>query len=119
MRLARLLDALPLRYLSNARKVAAGSPLPQGERGLGFARFSLSTKEKAPAVTPGPCRCGSLLEPSRLAAVAEELEQHHEQVDEVEIEPERSHHRLAAGDRAVVARIVRLLDLLRVVGRQA
>ena len=39
----------------------------------------------------------------RLAAVAEQLQQHHEQVDEVEIEPERAHHRLAAGDGAVVA----------------
>ena len=32
-RLARKLDALPLRYLSAARKIAAESPLPQEERG--------------------------------------------------------------------------------------
>jgi hypothetical protein len=33
MRLARISDALSLRYLSAARKIAAESPLPQGERG--------------------------------------------------------------------------------------
>ena len=52
----------------------------------------------------------------RSAAVAEQPQQHQEQVDEVEIEPQRAHDRLAAGDGAVVHRAVHLLDVLRVVG---
>jgi hypothetical protein len=39
-----------------------------------------------------------------------------EEVDEVEIEPQRAHDRLAAGDGAVVHRAVHLFDVLRVVG---
>jgi hypothetical protein len=34
---------------------------------------------------------------SKSAAVAEQPQQHHEHVDEVEIERQRAHHRLAAG----------------------
>ena len=52
----------------------------------------------------------------RSAAVAEQPQQHQEQVDEVEIEPQRAHDRLAAGDGTVVHRAVHLLDVLRVVG---
>src|ERR1700690_1360732 len=47
--------------------------------------------------------------------VAHQAEQHQEQVDEVEVERQRAHHRLAARDRAVVADVVEFLDLLRVV----
>src|SRR5262245_19360564 len=48
-----------------------------------------------------------------LAAVAEELQQEHEQVDEVEVELQGAHDRLAAGDQHVVAREIHLLDALR------
>src|SRR5581483_6614358 len=54
-----------------------------------------------------------------LAAVAKQAQQHEEQVDKVEVEPERAHHRLAAGNGAVVHRAIHLLDALRVVGGQA
>ena len=40
--------------------------------------------------------------PLRSAAVAEQPQQHQEEVDEVEIEPQRAHDRLPAGDGAVV-----------------
>src|SRR5262249_58015523 len=50
------------------------------------------------------------------APVAEQAEQHQEQVDEVEVEGQRAHHGLAAGDGAVIHRAVHLLDLLRVPG---
>src|SRR6516225_6812646 len=53
---------------------------------------------------------------SRSAAIAKEAQQHEEQVDEVEIEPQRSHHRLLSGDAAVVVDVVHLLDALGVVG---
>src|ERR1700751_5718101 len=53
------------------------------------------------------------------AAVAEQAQQHEEQVDEVEVETQRAHHRLAAGDATVVVDVVHLLDALRVVGGQA
>src|SRR6516165_12071523 len=51
-----------------------------------------------------------------LAAIAEQPQQHQEQVDEVEIESERAHYGLAAADRAVVHRIVHFLDRLSVIG---
>src|SRR5450759_4266122 len=44
----------------------------------------------------------------RLSAVAHKAQQEQEQVDEVEIERKRAHHRLAAGDGAVVVRAVHL-----------
>src|SRR5437868_566632 len=51
-----------------------------------------------------------------LAAVAHELQQEHEQVDEVEIEPQRAHGRFAAGDIRGIAVEIHFLDLLRVIG---
>src|SRR5262245_17525657 len=53
------------------------------------------------------------------ATVAEELQQEGEQVDEVEVELERAHDGLAAGDHVVVAREIHLLDALRVPGGEA
>src|SRR6266568_5837876 len=55
----------------------------------------------------GRCRSGGS------TPVAEQAQQHEEQVDEVEIERERAHHRLAAPDGAVVHRVVHFLDALR------
>src|SRR5258707_131011 len=49
-----------------------------------------------------------------LAAAAEEPQQHQEQIDEIEIEPQRTEDRLAAHHRAVIVGDVHLLDLLRV-----
>src|SRR5215831_9149981 len=54
----------------------------------------------------------------RSATVAEEAQQEQEQVDEVEIERERAHHRLAADDGAVFHRVKHLLDPLCVPGGQ-
>ena len=54
-----------------------------------------------------------------VAILAEKLQQHQEQVDEVEIEPQGAHDGLLTGDRAVILNVVHLLDLLRVVCRQA
>src|ERR1043166_3473526 len=55
-----------------------------------------------------------------VAARAEQLQQHHEQVDEVEIQPERAHDgRLGCGLAAGIDVIdIHLLDLLRVPGGQ-
>src|SRR5215216_7037909 len=69
--------------------------------------------KKAPGAEPGAqsralCCCS--------ATVAEQAQQHQEQVDEVEIERQRTHDGLAAGDGAVIHRAVHLLDLLRVPG---
>ena len=57
--------------------------------------------------------------PVRSAAVAEEAQHEQEQVDEVEVERERTHHRLAGRDRAVLVHVIHLLDLLGVPGGQA
>src|SRR5664279_90972 len=67
--------------------------------------------EPAPLYYPDPDG------PRQLVAVgAEQAKQHQEKVDEVEVERQRAHHRLAAGNRAVVVGRVHRLDLLRVVG---
>src|ERR1700687_1985661 len=50
------------------------------------------------------------------AAVAEQPQQHHEHVDEVEIERQRAHHCLAARPGAVLLGIEHFLDLLGVPG---
>src|SRR5215813_14052483 len=55
----------------------------------------------------------------RSATVAEEAQQEQEQVDEVEIERERAHHRLAADDGAVFHRVIHFLDPLGVPSGQA
>src|ERR1700756_2205046 len=70
------------------------------------------TKQNAPTEA-GAFRIRLL---SRSAAVAEYAQQHEEQVDEVEVEPQRAHDRLAAGDRAVIVHVVHFLDRLRVPG---
>jgi hypothetical protein len=79
---------------------------------ISAAHRSCAPQKKTPQDEPGALK-KSLL---RSAAVAEQPQQHQEQVDEVEIEPQRAHDRLAAGDGAVVHRAVHLLDVLRVVG---
>jgi hypothetical protein len=73
--------------------------------------------------TSGWCRHG---EPSisfailgcGLAAIAEDAQQHQEQIDEIEIEPQRTHHRLATGNAAIIIDVVHLLDALRIVRRE-
>src|SRR6516164_4897041 len=50
------------------------------------------------------------------AAVTHQLKQAREQVDEVEIEAQRAHDRLAAGHRTIIGHAVHFLDLLRVPG---
>ncbi len=55
----------------------------------------------------------------RLFAVAEQLQQHQEHVDEVEVETQSAHHGLLGGNFTRVALVVHFLDLLRVVGGQA
>ena len=55
----------------------------------------------------------------RLFAVAEQLQQHQEQVDEVEVEAQGAHDGLLGGNFTRVAFVVHFLDLLGVVGGQA
>src|SRR5829696_7921322 len=50
-----------------------------------------------------------------LAPVADQAQQHHEQVDEVEVERQRAHHGLAAERAVVIHRAVHLLDALGIV----
>src|SRR5580700_9328177 len=60
----------------------------------------------------GAYPCGS----DHSAAITEQLEQHREHVDEIQIERQRAHDGLAARDGAVVVHIVHFLDPLRVPG---
>jgi hypothetical protein len=59
------------------------------------------------------------LGPPLLAALADELQQHHEQVDEVEIERQRTHQRLLGQHVTRIGFQVDLLDALRVPGGEA
>src|SRR5262245_38082997 len=72
-------------------------------------------KTKRPGDRPGRCT----VVPVQSAPVANQAEQHHEQVDEVEVKRQRAHYRLAAAGSAVVVDVVHLLDLLGVPGGQA
>src|ERR1700712_4632325 len=54
-----------------------------------------------------------------LLAASHKLQQEHEQVDEVEVERQRAHDRLAPCNGCVIGFEVHFLDPLRVVGRQA
>ena len=54
-----------------------------------------------------------------LAPVASQTQQHHEQVDEIEVERQRAHHGLAARGNSVVARVVHPLDPLGIIGGEA
>src|ERR1700733_4330323 len=85
----------------------------------GLTRGSLIANRPTKTKRPGN-RSGapsSLL--CSLAAVAEQAQQHEEQIDEVEIKPQRPHYCLAAGDGAVVVDVIHFLDALRVIGGQA
>src|SRR5579871_6368653 len=73
---------------------------------------SLGQNNETPRVWPGAFGLNRWLPAS--AAVAHEAQQEQEQVDEVEIERQGAHHRLPAGDSAVIHRAVHLLDPLRV-----
>lgn len=54
-----------------------------------------------------------------LTAVAGELQQEDEQVEEIEVERKRTHDRLLGGNCRIVTRQVDLLDTLCVVGRKS
>src|SRR6516162_235950 len=79
-------------------------------------RREISQKQNAPAVYRG---VASVALYYRSAAIAEQTQQHQEEVDEVEIKPQCAHDRFAAADRPVVYRAVHFLDRLSVVGGQA
>jgi len=53
-----------------------------------------------------------------VAPGAHQLQQHHEEVDEVEIEPERPHDRFLASYLVPITCVVHLLDLLGIIRRQ-
>src|SRR3954447_4033830 len=57
--------------------------------------------------------------PSILTPLAEQLEQHHEEVDEVEVQRERPHHRFLAGQLLRIRFQIHGLDALRIVGGEA
>src|SRR3974390_1846428 len=79
-------------------------------RMVNFMRGRL-TNAKRPGTRPGRLsRSGRW----RSASVTHEAQQEQEQVDEVEVERQRTPHRLAADHRAVVVDIVHLLDALRI-----
>src|ERR1700756_5074993 len=82
------------------------------------ARFITSppAQKNRPGTRPG--RPKAVPARPSVAAGAEQLHQHHEQVDEVEIEAQRPHDRLLAAGFVIVALVIHLLDLLRVPRRQ-
>src|ERR1700722_18563468 len=100
------------------RVMAAMSPGPAARMLtslIAYGEISPIRKEKAPERGSGASRFHTRCS----APVAEQPQQHHEQVDEVEIERQRAHHRLAAGDGAVVHRAIHFLDPLRVPAGEA
>src|SRR6516225_6576448 len=95
---------------SNAATVAGGGQI------LCASCISALRKKIRPDARPG--RSSAVSVKSSVAAGAEQLHQHHEQVDEVEIETQCPHNRLLAARLVIVALVIHLLDLLRVTCRQ-
>src|SRR3984957_14334064 len=56
---------------------------------------------------------------SIIPALAEQLQQQHEKIDEIEVERKRTHHRLLVSDFSAVRLEIHLLDSLGVVGGKA
>src|ERR1700730_7979875 len=89
-------------------------------RGMAGKQRALASAGIEPALSqtkrPGerPGRVASAV--SGLTAVAEEPKEEHEQVDEVEIERQRAHYSLAADNRAVIHRVIHVLDALGIPG---
>src|SRR5579883_2144301 len=96
---------------------AESRPVPTSRRGTGSAARRRNENPPGSSLPGGSRRdrrgCASV------AALAEELEQHQEQIDEIEVEAERPHDRLLAGDLPVIIGDIHLLDLLRVEGGEA
>src|SRR3984957_16120289 len=86
---------------SGSDRAKAGQPL----EGQGRAR-----PESAPSVNLSDSLA------SIIPALAEQLQQHHEKIDEVEIKRQRTHHRLLVCNFSAVRLEIHLLDTLGVVG---
>ena len=71
-----------------------------------------------PHCAPASIR-SAILKPHSLAPPSHQTQQHHEKVDEVEVERKRAHHGLAARQSGVIAAVVHPLDPLGIVGREA
>src|SRR5581483_5699337 len=76
-----------------------------------LTRRGRCVKAKRPGEMPGRRPQENAGTTRSVAPRAQQLQQHHEQVDEVEIEAQRPHHRLLAGHLVAVAREIHLLDL--------
>src|SRR5690349_18076432 len=100
---------------SAERMAATMIATPDSRPGARARRAWAGRKRQRPG---GPGRCA---QSKRLdsASVAQESQHEQEEVDEVQVERERAHHRLAADDRAILHRVIHLLDTLRVPGGQA
>src|SRR6516165_2333636 len=92
-----------------ATAVMIGNATAQARaRRIWFDSFIIPRQENRPGPRPGRSNiCGV-----SVAAGAEQLEQHHKQVDKVEVEAQGTHNRFLAGDFGAVALVVHLPDLL-------
>src|SRR3974377_293183 len=77
--------------------------------------YAAAASNKTPPLSAG-ASCSPFW---RLAPVAQEAQQEQEQVDKIEVERQRPHHRLAADEGTAVRGRVHLLDPLRIPRRQA
>src|SRR3974377_720157 len=93
----------------------------QASGGAGRMIIAIATFYAAAAANKTPrLSAGASCSPFwRLAPVAQEAQQEQEQVDKIEVERQRPHHRLAANEGTVVRGRVHLLDPLRIPRRQA
>src|SRR6202023_2408042 len=89
---------------SGSDRAKAGRPLE------GKAEYDQKTRHRGQHL-------GSLA--SIIPALAEQLQQHHEKIDEVEIKRKRTHHRLLVCDFSAVRLEIHLLDTLGVEGGKA
>ena len=76
--------------------------------------------ETAPPKNDGAVSANQWKERGWVVPAAHEMQQEHEQVEEIQIEPQSADHRDAAGSRFVTGNeVIGVLQILRVIGRQA
>lgn len=75
-------------------------------------------RKKAPVVT-GAIKRLATTPALVLLAASKQMQQHKEQIDEVEVETKRAHNGLSARGRLTISLEIHLFDLLRVIGGQA
>src|SRR5262245_24876380 len=96
---------------ADATPIVTSSTATNAEGSQTLRPSCISAPPKKNGRTRGPADL-RMVSRCSVAARSEQLHQHHEQVDEVEIQAQRPHDRLLAASLVIVALVIHFLDLL-------